>query len=202
MNKIEKLLHKSNSNHGRLCPRQVLGVRIGLAGGTTLGMEIPRSDKALLVIVETDGCFVSGIMAATSCAVRHRTLRVEDYGKIAATFVNTATGQSVRVFPRPDVRQRAFDFASTEECYYCAQLEGYQRMPDDELLAIEMVRLAVPIVSLISRSGLRVNCDTCGEEIINEREIIREGKTFCRSCAGRGYYNTKEPENRPKPRFR
>jgi hypothetical protein len=28
----------------------------------------------------------------------------------------------------------------------------------------------------------------CGEEIINERELERDGLLLCRSCAGEGYY--------------
>ena len=34
-----------------------------------------------------------------------------------------------------------------------------------------------------------VSCEGCGEEIINEREIVRAGRTLCRSCAGAGYYS-------------
>jgi formylmethanofuran dehydrogenase subunit E len=33
-----------------------------------------------------------------------------------------------------------------------------------------------------------VNCQVCGEEIINEREIVHEGSTLCRACAGQAYY--------------
>jgi formylmethanofuran dehydrogenase subunit E len=31
-------------------------------------------------------------------------------------------------------------------------------------------------------------CDGCGEEVINEREIIRDGLVLCRTCAGESYY--------------
>jgi formylmethanofuran dehydrogenase subunit E len=185
---LEKLLQESISYHGRLCPRQVLGVRVGLAGVAVLGMEIPRGDKTMLVIVETDGCFVSGVEVATGCAVRHRTLRVEDLGKVAATFANITTGQAVRVAPRLDVRQRAYDYAPREDRRYYAQLQGYQVMPDDELLSIENVSLTISIDNLVSRPGLRVNCERCGEEIINEREVIQDGRILCQTCAGYAYY--------------
>ena len=101
MDNLEKLLAQSAANHQRLCPRQVLGVRMGLAGAGLLEMEVPRTDKLLLVIVETDGCFVSGIEAATGCSVLHRTLRVEDYGKVAASFVDVNSGRAFRLAPRP-----------------------------------------------------------------------------------------------------
>jgi len=192
MTALDNLLQQSISNHGRLCPRQVLGIRVGLAGSTALGMDIPRDDKALLVIVETDGCFVSGVEAATGCAVRHRTLRVEDLGKVAATFVEVANGRAVRVAPRLDVRQQAYDYAPGEEQRYYAQLQGYQKMPDDELLSIENVSLAIPVSDLVSRPGLRVNCEQCGEEIINEREVVQDGQILCQTCAGFAYYTTND----------
>jgi formylmethanofuran dehydrogenase subunit E len=63
-------------------------VRLELAGFTALGFDSPPDKKRLLVITETDGCFADGLSAATNCTVGHRTLRVEDYGKTAATFVD------------------------------------------------------------------------------------------------------------------
>jgi formylmethanofuran dehydrogenase subunit E len=166
----------------------VLGVRIGLAGAAALGLDVPRRDKRLLVIVETDGCFVSGIEVATGAAVRHRTLRVEDYGKVAATFVDVETGRAVRVAPRLDVRSKASLYAPTEKRRYFAQLKAYQLMPDEELLTLSEVTLNTPVKTLVSRPGVRVNCVLCGEEIINERQVWLDGQWLCRACAGAGYY--------------
>ncbi|MCS7040638.1 MAG: FmdE family protein, partial [Caldilineales bacterium] len=185
---IASLLEASSRRHSHLCPRQVLGARIGLAGAAALGLEVPRRDKRLLVIVETDGCFVSGIEVATGVAVHHRTLRVEDYGKVAATFVDVETGRAVRVSPRLDVREKARLYAPAEKRRYFAQLKAYQIMPDEELLALQEVTLNAPVASLVSRPGIRVNCALCGEEIINEREIRQNGLCLCRTCAGEGYY--------------
>lgn len=194
---IETLLERSSARHTHLCPRQVLGVRIGLAGAGALGLEIPRNDKRLLVIVETDGCFVDGVEVATGATVGHRTLRVEDYGKVAATFVNVRTGEAVRVAPQLDVRQKATTYAPDEHRRYFAQLRGYQVMPDGELLAVRPVRLATPVSDIVSRPGVRVNCERCGEEIINERELLRDGRLLCRGCAGPAYYRCLEEEDAP-----
>ncbi|MCP4139145.1 MAG: formylmethanofuran dehydrogenase [Chloroflexi bacterium] len=190
MNILEEILAESASRHKSLCPRQVLGSRVALAGSAAISMDVPRKDKRLLVIVETDGCFVSGIETVTGCGVNHRTLRVEDYGKIAATFINIKTGEAVRVAPRLDVRQRALDYAPDEKRRYYAMLKGYQDMPDEELLSIEEVVLTEPVESIISRAGVRVNCENCGEEIINEREITRDNRVLCRPCASPAYYKT------------
>lgn len=185
---IEPLLEKSMQDHDHLCPRQILGVRIGLAGLNVLGFDEPPTGKQLLVISETDGCFVDGVIAATGCTVGHRTLRVEDYGKVAATFVDIKTGHAIRVAPRLDVRERACSFAQEESRHYFAQMQAYRTMPDEEMLAIQEVILNTPVEQVVSRPGLRVNCDICGEEIMNEREVHQNGLALCYTCAHRGYY--------------
>jgi len=185
---IQSLLELSSRDHSHLCPRQILGVRIGLAGLKALGFGEPPSQKQLLVITETDGCFVDGLIASTGCTVGHRTMRVEDYGKVAATFVDTVTGQAIRVAPALDVREKAYAYAPDEPRRYFAQMRAYQIMPDEEMFTFTTVALNSPIGAIVSRPGLRVNCDLCGEEIMNEREIHRDGLTLCHACAGDGYY--------------
>lgn len=185
---LQSILELSSARHSHLCPRQVLGARIGLAGAAALGLDIPRDDKRLLVIVETDGCFADGVEVATGCTVGHRTLRVEDLGKIAATFVDVKSGRAVRVAPQLDVRERAYAYAPDEPRHYFAQLAAYQIMPARELLTLQPVELVPPVEAIVSRPVVRTACDRCGEEIINEREVIRSGSTLCRSCAGAGYY--------------
>jgi formylmethanofuran dehydrogenase subunit E len=186
---LQPVLKQSACDHSHLCPRQILGVRIGLAGAAALGLDIPRTDKHLLLISETDGCFTDGLSAATNCTVGHRTLRVEDYGKVAATFVDTHTGRAVRVAPVLDIRQRAYVYAPDEPRHYFAQMQAYQIMPDNEMFAIQEVTLNTPIAQIVSRPGLRVDCDVCGEEIMNGREVMQSGLTLCRVCAQGGYYH-------------
>ncbi len=49
------------------------------------------------------------------------------------------------------------------------------------------VVLTIDLDALISRPGVRVICDGCGEEVINEREVRQGPRTFCRPCAGGAY---------------
>ncbi len=185
---LAQLLEASAALHRHLCPRQVLGARMGLLAGEVLGLDLPQTDKRLLAIAETDGCAIDGISVATGCWVGRRTLRVEDYGKVAATFVDTATRRAIRIAPRPDARQRARHYAPEARNKWEAQLLGYQRMPAGELLSVQSVQLKTPIEQIVSRPGLRAACDVCGEEIMNEREVARDGLTLCRACAGESYY--------------
>ena len=61
-------------------------------------------------------------------------------------------------------------------------------MPDEVLFSVSPVVLSTPVDDLISRAGVRTACVACGEEIINEREIVVEGAAYCRSCWGQTYY--------------
>jgi formylmethanofuran dehydrogenase subunit E len=190
MKPIYELLEASAVLHRHLCPRQVLGVRIGMWAGELLGLDLPQASdvKRLLSIVETDGCFSDGVAVACNCWVGRRTMRLEDYGKVAATFVDTQTGCAVRIVPRPGARAAARAYAPRARNTWEAQLLGYQRIPASELLTRQAVQLNTPIERLLSRPGVRVCCDICGEEILNERQVVHEDTTLCRPCAGQGYY--------------
>lgn len=188
MKKLEVLLEQSSNLHHHLCPRQVLGVRMGLYAGVLLDLNLPQPKKRLLTIMETDGCGADGVAVATNCWVGRRTMRIEDYGKMAATFVDTRTGRAVRIAPRPGCRKQAKDYAPEANNRWEAYLYGYQRMPTEDLLFYQDVQIKTPVAQIISRAGVRTNCDRCGEEIINEREVEHAGLTLCRACAGSAYY--------------
>jgi formylmethanofuran dehydrogenase subunit E len=189
---LETLLEKSARDHYKLCPRQILGVRLGLAGLASLAFAAAPADKRLLVICETDGCFVDGVSAATNCSVGRRTLRVQDYGKTAAVFVDTLTGESLRVAPALDLRQKALALSAQGSDTYQAQMQAYRTLPPGDMFRFTPVRLVESLQALLSRPGLRVNCENCGEEIMNEREIWQNGHCLCRACAQPGYYTISE----------
>ncbi|MCL4393637.1 MAG: FmdE family protein, partial [Chloroflexi bacterium] len=171
-----------------LCPRQVLGVRLGMRAGELLGLDLPQNDKRLFAFVETDGCLIDGIAVATGCSVGNRTMRVMDYGKSAATFVDTQTNRAVRVTPTHESRLRALQYALGACDRWHAQLAAYQIMHADELLLAQEVTLNVSLARIISKHGMRVVCERCGEDVINEREVRVDGEILCRACADGAYY--------------
>jgi len=178
------LLAQSAELHKHLCPRQVLGARIGMYAGALLGLELPQTSKRLFAFVETDGCFADGVSVATGCWLGRRTLRLVDLGKVAATFVDTKTEQAIRIRPSLRARELARQYVPAAKSRWHAYLEAYQLMPADELLEAQPMTLTVDLKALISRNGVRAACAQCGEEIINAREVIAEGRVLCRSCAG------------------
>jgi formylmethanofuran dehydrogenase subunit E len=174
--------------HARLCPRQVLGVRIGLRAGELLGLDLPRADKRLLAFVETDGCFADGVSVATGCWLGRRTLRLVDYGKVAASVVDVRIGRAVRVWPSPRARLLADRHAPAAPDRWHAQLAAYQSLPAAELLRAEPVQLAVSLAELIGRPDARDACTACGEEILNQRTRPGRHGPLCIACADQPYY--------------
>lgn len=185
---VDMACARSATHHDRLCPRQVLGVRMGLAAREALGLadELPRG--RLLVFVETDGCFVDGVEAATGCSIGHRTLRLQDYGRVAITAVDTETHRAVRIAPRATVRDRAAAFAGDETRRYYQQMDGYRVMPTAELLVVTPVALTFDLDALLGRPGIRVACERCGEEVLNGREQLVDGVPLCAACRAPAYY--------------
>lgn len=193
---LEPLLAETAARHRHLCPRQVLGVRLGLGGLRALGLlddtwgpRFENSGKNLLAIVEMAGCGADGIAVATDCSVGGRTLWVEDYGKMAATLVDVKREEAVRVAPANNVRALADVYAPHARSRWHAYLEAYRFIPDELLLRAERVTLRRPLSAILSRPGVRVDCARCGEEITNEREVHDGEEILCRACAGQSYYD-------------
>jgi formylmethanofuran dehydrogenase subunit E len=174
--------------HTRVCPRQILGVRIGQRAGELLDLDLPRSDKLVLVIVELDGCFADGVSVATGCWFGRRTLRFVDYGKVAATFIDLRTCRAVRIWADPGARALTERYAPDAADRWHAQLEAYRAMPAAELLQWCRVTVEVPSNVLFNAECERVVCGACGEEVMYERHILRDGFVLCRACAGPAYY--------------
>jgi formylmethanofuran dehydrogenase subunit E len=187
--KLDELLERSAARHHRLCPRQVLGVRIGMLAGKALDLELPQTDKRLFAFVECDGCGMGGMAVATGCFVERRTMRILDYGKLAGTFVDTQTGRAVRIHPRPNSRTIAEQSQPGSPDSWQAQLAAYQVLPDEQLLILEPVKLTVSLGAIISQPGLRADCAICGEEVMNERWVVQKGITICQTCAGGSYFS-------------
>jgi formylmethanofuran dehydrogenase subunit E len=164
---------------------------MGLLAIQVLNLSGSIVNKHLLTLVETDGCAADAVSIATGCTVGNRRLRILDFGKIAATFVDVKNDRAIRIAPRAGIRAAAQLQVPGARSRWHAQLKAYQLMPDTELLDARPVSLSVPLEKLLSRPGYRVVCSVCGEEIINEREIVLNGEILCRGCAGQNYYQVK-----------
>jgi formylmethanofuran dehydrogenase subunit E len=124
MAQLTDLLKHTETLHNHLCPRQVLGVRMGMLAGDLLTLDLPQANKRLFTLVETDGCFADGVAVATGCTLGHRTMRLVDFGKSSATFVDTTTENAMRIYPHPESRVVAANWRPQAASRWHAMLEA------------------------------------------------------------------------------
>jgi formylmethanofuran dehydrogenase subunit E len=188
MKSISEYLIDAERNHGHMCPGQVLGVRMAILGCTLVGIDEPATGKNLIVFVEIDRCAADAINTVTGCRLGKRTLKYRDFGKLAATFLNTKTSEAVRVVALESSRALANECFGHLPVKKERQLAAYQSLPDEKLFRWERVRITLPESDLPGHPLTRVNCDECGEGINDHREVKRGEKILCKACAGERYY--------------
>jgi len=177
--------------HGHLCAGQILGLRMALHGVNLLGLDDPagKDRKRLVSFVEIDRCMTDAIGVVTGCRLGKRALKFRDFGKAAATFCDLQVNRAVRIAARESAKERARALYPEIPDKNQQQMRAYREMPDEELFAVEWVRVTIGAEDLPGYKAPRVVCAQCGEGVSFRREVIHEGRTLCRACAGDRYYD-------------
>jgi formylmethanofuran dehydrogenase subunit E len=198
MRSLEELLKESAASHGHRCAGQVLGVRLAMAGCREVGIDEPKGCKKLVVLVEIDRCATDAIQAVTGCSLGKRTLKFLDYGKMAATFVNTETRKAVRILAKDDARSQAPLYAPDTANPHEAQKQAYGVMPEELLFSIQPARIDIAEENMPGFRGARVICASCGEGINLRREVRVGERTLCIPCAQGSWRFGAASGDRPK----
>ena len=192
MESLDVLLKECERLHGHMCAGQLLGARMALLGCRIIGVEDPRGAdrKKLLVWVEIDRCMTDAISAVTGVRLGKRSLKFVDYGKVAATFVNTEEKRAVRIVALESARtfadERFPDIANKR----ARQFRAYSEAKDDELFKTELVNVELSEFDLPGSPRSRMICSVCGEGVNDGREVTdAAGVVLCRSCKGEAYYS-------------
>jgi formylmethanofuran dehydrogenase subunit E len=196
---FDKELEKAKSFHGHTCPGIVLGTRIAIAGNRRLGIEDPSKTRDLIVYVEIDRCLADAIQAITLCSLGKRRLKHVDYGKFAATFVDTSKNKAVRISVKEGARDWSMKHGEKRGLVnkgkpvdrkqaISVMIEAYMKIPDRDLLNIQDVSVSIPKYDIPGLPQRKVTCVVCGERIFDGREKRENGRILCRSCAGGAYY--------------
>jgi formylmethanofuran dehydrogenase subunit E len=194
--KLDELLEECGRLHGHLCAGQLLGVRMALLGCRLTGLEDPRGKdrKKLIVWVEIDRCMADAVGAVTGVRLGKRSLKFFDYGKVAATFLNTETNDAVRIVALDESRALADTRYPQIESRKERQFLAYREALDEELFKVQRVQVEYGEMDAPGRPRARVACAMCGEGINDGRELKgADGELLCRPCAAGGYYRTLKP---------
>ena len=178
MRSLDEDLQAAVAFHGHLCMGMVLGVRMARLGMQILGIDDPLNFRDLIVYVEMDRCATDAVSVATGCTLGRRRLKVIDYGKMAATFVNLATNEAIRVAPKLVV----YPQPGEDPVVF---LQGFK---DEELFMWKKVLMSIPREDLPGKPLHNVVCEKCGEVVLDCREVMVDNKTFCKACVNKPYY--------------
>ena len=182
---MDELLRRAEVAHGHMCPGQILGVRMALLGLAQLGIADPVGvdRKRLIVFVEIDRCATDAIGMVTGCRLGKRTLKFRDWGKMAATFVDLASGKAVRVVALEDSRELAKALFPHVEGKSAQQMAAYHELTDEQLFRVDAVEVPLDERELPGYRGPRFTCPHCGEGVNFGRGADRNGEQVCLSCA-------------------
>ena len=143
MQSLDELLKECEVLHGHMCAGQLLGVRMATLGCRLIGITDPRvSDrKKLIVWVEIDRCMTDAVSAVTGVRLGRRSLKYLDYGKVAATFLNTETSEAFRIVALESSRDLAEERYAKIESKRERQFRAYREATDEELFKVEAVKI-------------------------------------------------------------
>ena len=191
MPSLDELLQECEQLHGHMCAGQLLGARMALLGCDLIGIGDPRGAdrKKLIVWVEIDRCMADAVSGVTGVRLGKRSLKYLDYGKVAATFLNTETKEAVRIVALEESRLLADARYPEIEKKSERQFHAYREATDAELFKVERVRVDYDELDAPGRPRSRVICERCGEGVNDGREVLQvDGGVLCRPCASGGYY--------------
>jgi formylmethanofuran dehydrogenase subunit E len=187
---FDEYVELAQAAHGHICAGQILGLRLAIYGVQLLGIDDPagKDRKRLVSFVEIDRCATDAVPIVTGCRMGKRALKFRDFGKVAATFCDLRDDRAVRVSAKESSKRRAAELHPEIPDRNAQQMRAYRDMPEEELFDVQWVRVRFGPEDLPGYKAAQVICAECGEGISFKRELIRNGKTICRACAGDRYY--------------
>lgn len=201
MKTLEELFYVGLKFHGHKCPAMPMGLRAGMAAMRVLGVERSQ-DKELFLESETGkthaaGCFLDGLMTATSCTYGKSNIQKLYYNKMAFTLTEVATGRSVRVSLKPGFLEQ-----SVQSPFVQKRKEGIPpqlipteiteplinrilSLPEEQFLEIgEVIVRAMPPKQKGCFEVKR--CGTCGEAVFADKLTEKnDGSALCIPCGAK-----------------
>ncbi len=199
---LRSLLVHAASLHGHYCAGLAFGVKAAYAALRRLGFDNTGMEE-LVTVVECNNCFADGIQIATGCSFGNNALIYKDLGKTAATVLSRRSDSAVRVCLRPHrwegdgatelereagrlfarvVKERDPDPDARRRLGEVFRQLSFATLDkgEDELFDIRDVPARFPEYAPIYDSA---TCAVCGEEFMETRGLVRNGRVVCYTCA-------------------
>jgi formylmethanofuran dehydrogenase subunit E len=180
--------------HGHFCPGLAIGVRAAELALREIGPH--ADDEEVVAIVETDMCGVDAIQFMTGCTFGKGNLIHLDYGKNAFTFIRRSDGKAIRLVMRPQSqseprdeqheltdRPRRDEANSSEhqpsQDFLQKRAEAILASPLETLFEVQTVEPRIPAKARVRES---IQCETCGEMVMETRVRLMSGRKLCIPC--------------------
>ncbi len=179
--------------HGHSCPGLAIGIRAAELAIRELGSP---EEIEMVAVSETDMCGVDAIQFLTSCTYGKGNFLHRDYGKMAFSFYDRKSGNGFRALLNPEVRagmDEEFGSLMRKKSDGTASSADQKRIGElrellqDRFMAFELEEMfhVTPLVTDPPRAAQileSLNCDCCGESVMESRTRRFAGKTVCIPC--------------------
>jgi len=199
---LNRLLKMNGMLHGHFCPFSAIGVKAAARAVRELGVRSTGMEE-VVAIVETNNCFSDGIQFVTGCSFGNNALIYRDFGKTAFTLAKRS-GEGIRISVRADrvteerspeatelwekvVVKRSGNEADNKRLNELWKEMAFRilELTDEEVFDIKKVTVDVPAYARIFTS---VKCSVCGENVMEPRARMKDGKHICLACSNQEYY--------------
>ena len=179
--------------HGHSCPGLALGYRVSLRA--LKEFKGRAGDEELVAIVENNSCAVDAVQVMTGCTFGKGNLVFRDYGKQVYTFIKRPSGKGLRIsvhwqkpvesdeekamwerYMKGDHSKKVLDFVHNRKA---ARIKHILEADENELIKVTKGLQALPEEARIYPG---IQCDECGEKVMEPRARVRAGKILCIPC--------------------
>ena len=181
MSALEHYLEKAEVYHGHICSGQVLGIRMALLGLKLLALKPEDDLRDLVVFLETDRCVADAAHVVTGITVGRRRVKIYGYGKTAMSFLDLKSGRAFRICVKTSDRP-------PHGAPKAEQIAFWEKYADEEAFSWREVKIELPDGELPGPPVSVVACQACGEDVLDRKEVVKDGRVLCRACAEGAYY--------------
>ncbi len=162
------LWKKSVDFHGHECPGLAIGFRACEAVKEKLGLQF-STDEEVVCVTENDACGVDAVQVITGCTFGKGNLIYRGTGKMAFSFFNRKTGESLRLIAKPS--KQDMDRQQRQDYILSAPIEEVFSFGEPSFQLPEQARLFTTIV-----------CESCGEGAPEHKIRLQDDKKVCIDC--------------------
>lgn len=166
---MDKLLwEKVVEFHGHECPGLAIGFKACEAAVEKMGITFSQ-DEEIVCVTENDACGVDAVQVITGCTFGKGNLIYKNIGKMAFSFFNRKTDESIRIV----IKQFNKDMNKKERQEYLLNSS-----------VEEIFDFKKPTYKLPERARIftTVVCEDCKEGAPEHKIRLQEGKRVCLDC--------------------